>query len=65
MAVVKLLWEKKIIKVLEQKNVKFACTCTTGVSCTLYKECTGIGQCRGTKEHLLKNILTNEECVKR
>ena len=39
----------------------------------LYEDCTaqtlhafaGIGQCRGTKEHLLKNVLTNEECVKR
>ena len=63
---------KKIIKILKQKNVKFACTCTTGVSCTLYEDCTaqtlhafsGIGQCTGTKEHLLKNVLTNEECVK-
>ena len=63
----------KIIEILKQKNVNFACRCTTGVSCTLYKKCTaqtlhafsGIGQCRGTKEHLLKNILTNEECVKR
>lgn len=43
------------------------------VSCTLYEDCTGqtlhafsgIGQCRGMKEHLLKNVLTNEECVKR
>ena len=63
---------KKIIKILKQKNVMFACTCTTGVSCTLYEDCTaqklhafsGIGQCRGMKEHLLKNVLTNEECVK-
>ena len=64
---------KKIIKILKKKNVKFACTCTTGVSCTLYEDCTaqtlhafaGIGQCRGMKEHLLKNVLTNKECVKR
>ena len=53
--------------------MKFACTCTTGIACTLYGEipaCTvhsfaGIGQCRGTKEQLLRNVIANQDCTKR
>ena len=58
---------------LSRKNKKFACTCTTGIACTLYGEipaCTvhsfaGIGQCRGTKEQLLRNVIANQDCTKR
>ena len=64
---------RNIVKVLTQKKVKFACTCTTGIACTLYTECAaetvhsfaGVGQCRGTKEELLRNVLNNAECVAR
>ena len=64
---------RNIVKVLSQKKVKFACTCTTGIACTLYTECAagtihsfaGLGQCRDTKEELLRNVLNNAECVAR
>ena len=65
---------KYIINILQGRNMKYACTCTTGIACTLYEEeCpaqtihsfTGIGICRGSKEELLRNILSYEECVKR
>ena len=50
---------KNFIEILKRKNVNFA-------SCPLYDESnaqtihafSGIGQCRGTRERLLKNILT-------
>lgn len=64
---------RKLLQVLSQRKVHFACTCTTGIACTLYGECcaktihsfAGIGQCRGTKEELLRNIMTNSDCVTR
>jgi hypothetical protein len=62
-----------MLQLQERENRKFACTCTTGIACTLYGEFgaqtihsfAGIGQCRGSKEGLLKNVLSNEECVNR
>lgn len=62
-----------ILKSLKTRNVRFACTCTTGIACTLYTECSaqtihsfaGVGVCHGPKEELLRNILLNEECIKR
>ena len=64
---------KHVLDVLNWKNKKFACTCTTGIACTLYGEipaCTihsfaGIGHCRGTKEQLFCNVLANQECSNR
>lgn len=64
---------RNIVKGLSQKKVKFACTYTTGIAYTLYRECAagtilsfaGVGQCRGTKEELLRNVLNNSECVDR
>ena len=64
---------RKIVEVMSMKKVHFACTCTTGIACTLYEECSartihsfaGIGQCRGSKEELLRNILCNADCVSR
>ena len=55
---------RNIVKVLSQKKVKFARICTTGIVCTLYTECAagsihsfaGVGQYRGTKEELLRNV---------
>ena len=45
----------------------------TGIACTLYgcipaqtiHSSVVIGQCHGTKEHLLSNVLSNEYCVGR
>lgn len=52
---------------------KFACACTTGIAFTQYQgfcaqtihSFSGIGQCLGSKEGLLRNASSNEECVKR
>lgn len=64
---------KHILNVLNRTPRKLACTCTTGIACTLYGHIpaktvhsfAGIGQCRGTKEHLLRNALLKETCVER
>ena len=56
-----------------KENKNCACVCTTGIAFTLYKEfCaqtihsfSGIGQCRQSKEALLKNVLSNQDCVRR
>ena len=61
------------MELLSTKKVRFACTCTTGIVCTLYEECSartihsfaGIGQCCGCKEEMLRNILCNGDCVTR
>ena len=53
--------------------MKFACTCTTGIACTLYGKIpacmihsfAGNGHCRGTKEQFLCNVLANQECSNR
>ena len=63
----------RILQDLSRKEISFACTCTTGIACTLYKNCPArtihsfaeIGQCRGTNEKLLRNVMANSECVKR
>ena len=62
-----------IINILQERGVKYVCTCTTGIACALYEECSaqtihsfaGIGLCRGPKEEILRNIMSHEECVKR
>ena len=59
----------RILQNLSRKEISFACTCTTEIACTLYKNCpartihsfAGIGQCRGTNEELLTNVLANSE----
>ena len=64
---------RQILEVLTKKKIEIACTCTTGIACTLYERCSartihsfaGIGQCRGSKEMLLRNVLANNECVRR
>ena len=64
---------KHILNVLNRTPRNLTCTCTTGIACTLYGHTpaetvhsfAGIGQCRGTKEHLLRNALLNETCVER
>ena len=65
---------KCIINMLQERGVKYECTCTTGISCTLYEECSaaqtihsfaGIGLCRGPKEEILRNILSHKDCVRR
>ena len=63
---------RQILEVLSKKKIEIACTCTTGIACTLYERCSWtihsfavIGQCRGSKEMLLRNVLANNECVRR
>ena len=64
---------KHVLNVLSSKSTKFARTCTTGIAYTLYgciqaqtiHSFAGIGQCRGTKEHLLRNVLSNGDCLGR
>ena len=61
------------VNVLRSTSTKFACSRTTGIACILYGRIpaqtihsfAGLGQCRGTKEHLLRNVLSNEDCVER
>ena len=64
---------KHILNVLSRTPRNLTCTCTTGITCTLYGHIpaetvhtfAGIGQYRGTKEHLLRNPLLNKTCVER
>lgn len=64
---------RHVLNVLGGKGIEFTCTCTTGIACTLYGHIaartihsfSGIGHCRGTKEHLLRNVLSNQDCVER
>ena len=63
----------QILVVLTKEKIEIACTCTTGIACTLYERCSartihsfaGLGQCRGSKQMLLRNVLANNECVRR
>lgn len=49
---------RQILEVLTKKKIEIACTCTTGIACTLYERCSartihsfaGIGQCRGKEK---------------
>jgi len=63
----------RCLRMLMDRNLKVACTCTTGLACTLFDEdldaktlhsFSGIGTCVGTKEHILENVLNNENVVR-
>ena len=63
-----------MIKHFKRQSIKFSRTCTTGIACTLFKQCqaqkihsfAGIGHRRGSKKVVgPRNVLTNKQYLDR
>ena len=56
---------RQVLEVLTKKKIEIACTLYERYSARTIHSFSGIGQCRGLKQMLLRNVLANNECVRR
>ena len=56
---------RHVLNVLSRKGIEFACTLYGHITARTIHSFSGIGHCWGTNKHLLRNVLSNQDCAER